>query len=272
MILAIDIGNTHTVLGVYREDTLEGNWRFYSDHTRTADECGVLISHVLRSIDVEFDQISGAVIASVVPPLTSVFEEMSNRYIKRKPVVVRANLPLGISIGCEEPKRLGADRIANAVGAFERYGGPTIVVDLGTATTFDVITADGVYVGGVIAPGMETSAAQLFHKAAQLPRVEVAKPLKVIGTNTEDSLRAGIFYSSVGCIDEIVRRIERELGVNVRVVATGGLAALVSEESETIEVVEPFLTLDGLRLIFERSMAERTRDSSSHTVSVSDNS
>lgn len=253
MLLAIDVGNTQTVIGVFENDRLQGHWRFYSDHTRTSDECGVMIQHLLRSIGVEFDRISGVVMASVVPPLTSVFEGMVDRYIHRSLVVVHNDLPLGITIGSDEPKRVGADRIANAVGAFEKYGGPTIVVDLGTATTFDVITEDGIYIGGVIAPGMETSAAQLFHKAAQLPRVEVTKPAQIIGTNTEDSLRAGLFYSTVGLIDEIVQRIEVELGSKAKVVGTGGLAALIAAETKTVEVVEPFLTLDGLRLIFQRT-------------------
>jgi len=252
MVLAIDIGNTHTVIGIYDGNTLRGHWRLFSDHTRTADECGLLLGQVLLSIGVTVKDISGVVIASVVPPLTSVFEEMVDRHIGQQPVVVSSRLPLGVQIGCTEPKRVGADRIANAVAAFERFGGPTIVVDLGTATTFDVLTREGVYLGGVIAPGVETSATELFRKTAQLPRVELMRPEKVIGRNTEDSLRAGIYYSSVGQIDEIVRRIEGELGEKATVVATGGLASLVSRDSKEIEAVEPFLTLEGLHLIYRR--------------------
>ena len=253
MLLAIDIGNTHTVIGIFEGKTLEGHWRINSDHTRTVDECGLLLRQILSSKDVQLEEIVGAIIASVVPPLTSIYSEMVKQYVQRDPVVVHSDLNVGIQIGCAEPKRVGADRIANAVGAFEKYGGPTVVVDLGTATTFDVITREGVYLGGVIAPGMETSAAQLFHDTAQLPRVEFMKPKGVIGRNTEDSLRAGIFYSTVGQIDEIVRRIQKELGQHINVIATGGLAELVAGDTNTIEVVEPFLTLEGLRIIFNRT-------------------
>ena len=253
MIVAIDIGNTHTVIGVFDRDRLKGNWRFSSDHTRTADECGILMEHAIASIGLDAGQLSGVVMASVVPPLTSVFKDMVSRYIRKNLVIVSADMPLGISIDCDEPRRVGADRIANAVGAFLRFGGPTVVVDLGTATTFDVITAEGHYMGGVIAPGMETSAVQLFDKAAQLPLVELSQPKTVIGRNTEDSMRSGIYYGAVGCIDGIVRRIEAELGTTVRVVATGGLAELVAASTETIEVVEPFLTLEGLYHIYRRA-------------------
>ena len=254
MLLAVDIGNTHTVFGLYEGEMLRGHWRFFSDHTRTMDECGLLLSQSLLSIRIRLEKIEGVVIASVVPPLTSVYSEMAHHYLKKKPVIVSADLQVGIQIGCTEPSRVGADRIANAVGAYEKYGGPTIVVDLGTATTFDVITEDGIYLGGVIAPGMETSAAQLFQQTAQLPRVELIKPKGVIGRNTEESLRSGIFYGTVGQIDEIVRQIKRELGGQIKVVATGGLASLVANDAETVELVEPFLTLEGLRLIFHRTL------------------
>lgn len=252
MLFAIDVGNTHTVFGIYEEDTLRGHWRFFSDHTRTADECGLLLRQSLLTVRVRLEEIDGVIIASVVPPLTSIYLEMVRHYLKQEPVIVNSDLDTSIEIGCTEPRRVGADRIANAVGAFDKFGGPTIVVDLGTATTFDVITKSGVYLGGVIAPGIETSATQLFHQAAQLPRVELAKPMVVIGRNTEDSLRAGIYYGTVGQINEIVRQIETELGEKAKVVATGGLANLVAQDTRTIEIVEPFLTLEGLRLLFNR--------------------
>ncbi|UCE19931.1 MAG: type III pantothenate kinase [Gemmatimonadota bacterium] len=252
MVLAIDIGNTHTVIGIFEEGAFRGHWRFFSDHTRTADECALLLHQISLWSGVALEEITGIVMASVVPPLTPVFEEMVQRYLNQKPILVSSDLEVSVAIGCAEPKRVGADRIANAVGAFEKFGGPTIVVDLGTATTFDVITRDGVYLGGAIAPGVETSATMLFHKTAQLPRVELAKPETVIGRTTEDSLQAGIFYGTVGQIDEIVRRIEMELEEKATVVATGGLAELVSQEARTIEVVEPYLTLEGLYCIFKR--------------------
>jgi len=258
MLMAIDIGNTHTVIGIYEGEALRGQWRFSSGHTRTPDECGLLIQQLLSSLRIDFPAISGVVIASVVPPLTPVYEEMAVRYLGLNPVIAHAGLDLGITIGTDEPQRVGADRIANAVGAFHKYGGPAIVVDMGTATTFDVITAQGVYIGGAIAPGMETAASQLFDKTAQLPRIDVSRPLQVIGRTTEESMRSGIFYGAVGAINEIVAQIQTELKGRAKVIATGGLAGLVAKETRVVDTMEPSLTLDGLRLIFERVSKEET--------------
>lgn len=250
MLLVIDVGNTHTVLGVYDGERLHAYWRISSEHIHTADECGILVRQLCASVGVDTEQVDGVALASVVPTLTSAFEEMSMNYLHQKPLVVDSDTETGIEICCDDPKSVGADRIANAVAAYELYGGLTIVVDLGTATTFDVVSSKGEYMGGVIAPGIEASAAWLFKQAAKLPHVELKIPPSVIGRNTENSIRAGIIFGTVGQVDEIVRRIEAEMGQKARAVATGGLAHLVAEESKTIQEVNPLLTLEGLRRIF----------------------
>jgi type III pantothenate kinase len=252
MLLAIDIGNTHTVLGLYDGRKLKGHFRIASNHASTGDECGILVKQLFE----EYDKIKGVIICSVVPPLTPVYEEMSKKFLKAEPVVVSSDLSLGIKVLYDDPKAVGADRIANAVAAYEIYGGPVIVVDLGTATTFDVISEKGEYLGGAIAPGIETSSLNLFQRAAQLFKVSLEKPKKAIGTNTEESLRSGILFGAVGQIDEIVKRIKEELKQRrpskrkPKIIATGGLASLVAKESQTIEEVNPTLTLEGLRRIY----------------------
>jgi len=258
MLLTIDIGNTHTVLGMYDGKKLSAGstgkeyFRVASNHALTVDECGILVKQLFP----EYGKIKGVIICSVVPPLTPIYEEMSKKFLKVNPVVVSSDLPLGIKILYDDPKTVGADRIANAVAAYEIYGGPAIVVDLGTATTFDVISEKGEYLGGAIAPGIETSSLNLFQRAAQLFKVSLEKPKKAIGTNTEESLRSGIIFGAVGQIDEIVNRIKKELSENFqppkkpKVIATGGLANLVAKESKTIEQVNPTLTLEGLRRIY----------------------
>ncbi len=254
MLLAIDIGNTHTVLGIYDERKLKEYFRVASNHSLTVDECGILGKQLFP----EYDKIKGVIICSVVPPLTPIYQEMSKKFLKVNPIVVSSDLPLGIKILYDDPKTVGADRLANAVAAYEIYGGPAIVVDLGTATTFDVISERGEYLGGAIAPGIETSSLNLFQKASQLFKVSLEKPKKAIGTNTGESLRSGIIFGAVGQIDEIVNRIKKELSENFqsqkkpKVIATGGLANLVAKESKTIEEMNPTLTLEGLRRIYLR--------------------
>jgi type III pantothenate kinase len=251
MLLAIDIGNTHTVMGIFKRVKLADYFRVTSDHALTVDECGILVKQLFP----DFEKIEDVIICSVVPPLTPVYQEMSNKFLKVDPVLVHWNLPLGIEILYHAPSQVGADRIANAVAAYQNYGGPTIIVDLGTATTFDVISEQGEYLGGAIAPGIETSSLNLFKRAAQLFKVSLERPPKTIGKSTEESLRSGIIFGTVGQIDEIVSRIKEELRKehrikrNPRVIATGGLAALIAKESKTIEKVEPTLTLEGLRRI-----------------------
>ncbi len=250
MLICIDIGNTSTAIGIFVKNILRNHYRVSSNHFLTADECGILFIQLVGEIKTE--KIKGVIIASVVPALTSVYQEMSQKYLHSEPVIVSSKLPLGIRILYDDPEQVGADRLANAVAAFELYGGPAIVVDLGTATTFDVVSEKGEYLGGAISPGIETSSANLFKKAALLSKIELGKPKKVIGLNTQDSLRSGIIYGAVGQIDEIVRRIEKELGKKAKVIATGGLADLISEESATINKIDATLTLKGLKIIHDR--------------------
>ena len=254
MLLAIDIGNTHTVLGIYDEEDLKEYFRVASNHALTVDECGILIKQLFG----EYDKIKDVIICSVVPPLTPIYEEMSKKFLKADPVMVSSGLLLGIKILYDDPKAVGADRIANAVAVYEIYGGPAIVVDFGTATTFDVISENGEYLGGAIAPGIETSSLNLFQKASQLFKVSLERPKKAIGRNTEESLRSGIIFGAGGQIDEIVKRIRKELSESFqsqkkpKVIATGGLANLIAKESKMIEEVNPTLTLEGLRRIYFR--------------------
>jgi type III pantothenate kinase len=254
MLLVIDIGNTHTVSGVYDGEGLKEHYRVASNHALTVDECGILV----KQLFVEHRKIKDVIICSVVPPLTPIYEEMSKKVLGIDPVVVNSDLSLGIKILYDDPKTVGADRIANAVAAYEIYGGPAIVVDFGTATTFDVISEDGEYLGGAIAPGIETSSLNLFQKASQLFKVSLQKPRKAIGRNTEESLRSGIIFGTVGQIDGIAKRIKEELRLmssskrEPKIIATGGLADLIARESETIEDVDPTLTLEGLRRIYYR--------------------
>jgi len=252
MLLAIDIGNTHTVLGMFHKEKLIQHFRVTSDHALTVDECGILVKQLFP----DYGKVKDVIICSVVPPLSPIYQEMSKKFLKVDSVLVHWNLPLGIKILYDDPSQVGTDRIANAVAAYQIYGGPTIIVDLGTATTLDVITEKGEYLGGAIAPGIETSSVNLFKRAAQLFKVSLAKPRKAIGTSTEESMRSGIIFGSVGQIDEIVNRIKEELRKEYKVkkkpkvIATGGLADLIARESETIEKVEPTLTLKGLRRIY----------------------
>jgi type III pantothenate kinase len=252
MLLTIDIGNTHTVLGVFKGERLIDHFRVTSNHALTVDECAVLVKQLFS----DYKSIVDVIICSVVPPLSPVYQEMSKKFLKIDPVFVQWDLPLGIKIRYDDPSKVGADRIANAVAAHQMFGGPAIIVDFGTATTFDVISPKGEYLGGAIAPGIETSSLNLFSRAAQLFKVSLERPHKAIGRSTEESLRSGIIFGTVGQIDEIVDRIKRELKEEHRikkkalVIATGGLATLIAKESETIEKVEPTLTLEGLRRIF----------------------
>ena len=252
MLLAIDIGNTHTVLGIFHKEKITEYFRVTSNHALTVDECGILIKQLFP----DYRKVKDVIICSVVPPLTPIYQEMSKKLLKLDPILVHCNLPLGIKILYDDPSQVGADRIANAVAAYQIYGGPTIIVDLGTATTFDVISEKGEYLGGAIAPGIETSSLNLFQRAAQLFKVSLEKPHRSIGKNTEESLRAGIIFGSVGQIDEMVNRIKEELKNEYKikkkpkVIATGGLADLIAKESKTIEKVEPTLTLEGLRRIY----------------------
>ncbi len=255
MLLAIDIGNSNTVIGVFQGKKLSSFFRISSQANKTPDEVFLTLKNLLS--EKLLKNIKAGIICSVVPPLTTVYLEMLQKYLRIKPVTVDSNLPLGIKILYTDPAQVGADRLANAVAAWKLYGGPTIVVDLGTATTFDVISAKGEYVGGAICPGIETSAVDLFRRAAQLFKVKLDKPKKVIGKTTEESLRSGIIFGTASQIDGMVEKIEKELGKKCKVIATGGLAPLVFGLSKKIQKMNLSLTLEGLRLIYEKCVTPR---------------
>lgn len=256
MMLAVDIGNTNIVIGLYKMRELITNWRVSTNRASTADEYGILFRQLLSYAGIDRQLVDAAVISSVVPPLGPVMREAMSRFFGVDALLVGPGIRTGMSIRYEDPREVGADRIVNAVAAFEKYGGPAIVVDFGTATTFDAISKSGEYLGGAIAPGIGISTEALFERAAKLPRVEIARPRSAIGKNTISSMQSGILFGFAGQVDELVRRIGRELGDRPRVIATGGLADFIARETSTIEHVDPWLTLEGLRIIYERNQEE----------------
>ena len=251
MLLAIDIGNTNVVLGVFDKERLVENWRVGTNAQITPDEYAMIFKDLFGFAGLEFRQITGVIISTVVPPLLPVMVEMSRKYFRIEPMIVTHELKTGITIRYDNPKEVGADRIVNAAAAFKLFGGPLIIVDFGTATTFCAVTKDGEYLGGAIAPGIKISAEALFQRASKLPRVELSKPLKVIGRDTISAMQAGIIYGYAGLVDGIVERMKKELSSDARVVATGGLAELVSPETRSIQEIKPQLTLEGLRLLYD---------------------
>jgi type III pantothenate kinase len=253
MLLAIDVGNTHTVLGIFDRDKLVVNWRIATNRTATEDELAVLLRNLFAEANLDFQQIKAICISSVVPPLLRSLELLTEKYFHQRPLLVGPGIKTGLTIKYENPKEVGADRIVNAVAGLEIYGGPLVLVDLGTATTFCVLSEHCEYLGGIICPGIGISAEALFQAAAKLPRVELVKPKNVIGRNTVSSMQAGLLYGYAGLIDGIVERIWQELGFKTQVVATGGLAGLLAPETSTVQKVDPFLTLQGLRLLHERN-------------------
>ncbi|MDI6901087.1 MAG: type III pantothenate kinase [Anaerosomatales bacterium] len=254
MILAVDVGNTQTVLGLFDGDTLEGHWRISTETMLTADELRVQIGGLLALDGCAWADVERLVIASVVPALTLAYEEVAERATALAPMVVGPGIKTGIAIRYDNPHEVGADRIVNAVAVFEAYGGPAIVVDFGTATTLDVIADDGAYLGGAIAPGVETSAEALFRRAARLASVDLEPPDRVIGRNTRESVQAGLLLGEAVMVDGLVRRAWSELGGPCEVVATGGLAERMAELCETIGHVDADLTLRGLSLIYRRNV------------------
>ncbi len=253
MLLTVDVGNTHTVLGLYDGDRLVHDFRIESSRTRTVDEYHVLLHALLSVGGLARREVEASILASVVPPLTETLVEAVDRAFDHRMLVVGPGIKTGMRILYENPREVGADRIVNAVAAFERFKGPVIVVDFGTATIFDCVSADGDYLGGAIAPGVQISAQALVSRAAKLLPTEVAKPPRVIGRNVVHSIQSGLVFGYVGLVDGLVRRIQREMGCETAVIATGALAALIAEDSETIEEVEEYLTLDGLRILYERN-------------------
>ncbi len=256
MLLVIDVGNSNIVAGVYNGNKLEVSWRFASDRQKTVDEYGILLGSMFNYSKVDMKDIDNIAISTVVPPLLVPLVKMCERYFEIEPLVVGPGIKTGISIKYDNPREVGADRIVNAVAAYEKYKNrnkPLVIIDFGTATTFCAVMPNGDYLGGAIAPGIAISTEALFQRAAKLPRIELIKPKTVICKNTVNSMQSGIIYGYVGQVDEIVRRMQKELNSEIYVIATGGLANFISTESSTIDVVEPFLTLDGLRILHERN-------------------
>ena len=250
MLLAIDIGNTNVVIGVYRGDDLRAQWRVSTDSRKMADEYAMLLGSLFTHAGLRLDHVRAVVISSVVPPLISTFEELSERYLRLSPLIVGPGIRTGVRILYENPKEVGADRIVNALAAYRMYGGPAVVLDFGTATTFDALNKEGDYLGGAIAPGIGIATEALFEHAAKLPRIELVRPRQAIGRNTVASMQSGIIFGYVGLVEGLIARFKQELGP-ARVIATGGLAEVIAKETPLIEVVDQRLTLYGLRLLYE---------------------
>ena len=253
MLLAVDVGNTHTVFGLFSGATVRADWRVATRKEMTSDELGVLLRALFDGVGLETADVKAAIVSSVVPDLNGVFQRAVHRYCDCEPLFVGPGLRTGMPIQYDNPHDVGADRIVNAVAAKERFGAPVIVLDFGTATTFDVVDATGSYLGGVIAPGPAASAEALFAKAARLPRVDVARPARVIGRNTVQSMQSGLFHGYTAMVQGVVARIRAELGSEAPVVATGGLSRLFATELDCLAAVDPQLTLTGLRLLWERN-------------------
>jgi type III pantothenate kinase len=253
MLLAVDVGNTNTVLGVFEGKGLRVHWRLTTRREQTEDEYGILVRNLFAGAGIAPERLEGVAVSSVVPPLTPMVMALSRRYLDRDPLLVEPGVETGMPILYEPPGDVGADRIVNAVAAFAAYGGPVIVVDFGTATTFDVVTAGGEYAGGVICPGIGISADALFQRAARLPRVEIRRPDRVIGRHTVGSMQSGLYFGYASLCEGLIARLRAEIGAPTRVVATGGLAETLAGEVPSIEAVDPVLTLTGLRLIWERN-------------------
>ncbi len=251
MLLAVDIGNTSIMLGLFTADKLGPRWRLASDNERTADEYGILLTQLLDGTGVRPREVKDIAIASVVPPLTGIFDQACRNYLNAIPLVVDAGTRTGIALRYEDPKQVGADRVVNAAAVRRIFRGPACVVDFGTATIFDAISAEGEYLGGAIAPGIGIASDALFRRAAKLPRVEIMRPPSAIGRNTVHSLQSGLLYGYVGLVEGMVARFRAELGPDMKTVGTGGLVELIAKETRSIDIVEPWLALLGLKIVYD---------------------
>jgi type III pantothenate kinase len=256
MLLVVDIGNTNVVWGIYDGSSLKAHWRLATDSKTTSDEYGILFTNLLASAGLMPLQISGAIMSSVVPALTSTFETVIEQYFHQCPLVVTPDTDTGLTLRYANPKEIGSDRLVNAAAAYHKHRRDLIVVDFGTATTFCTITKEAEYLGGVIAPGLGISAEALFARAAKLPKVELTRPKTVIGIDTAGSIQSGLLFGYAGLVDALVRRIEQELGRSTYVIATGGLGSIIAPETTTIQKIEPLLTLEGLELLYKRAKGD----------------
>jgi type III pantothenate kinase len=257
MIFVLDVGNTNTVLGVYDGDELKYHWRIETSRSKTEDEYGMTIKALLNHVGLQFSDIDGIIISSVVPPIMFALERMCLKYFHIKPIIVGPGIKTGLNIKYDNPREVGADRIVNAVAGIHLYGSPLIIVDFGTATTYCYINEHKQYMGGAIAPGIMISTEALFARAAKLPRIEIARPDDIIGKNTVSAMQAGILYGYVGQVEGIVTRMKAKSHVPPKVIATGGLASLIASESDVIDIVDPFLTLTGLKILYEKNVDKK---------------
>ena len=256
MLLALDVGNTNVTIGAFNGEKIAGRWRLRTIHEQTADEWGILIRNLFTLSSLNLADVDGVIISSVVPAVDQPLEAMAQRYFNRKPIFVNYLTDLGITVRYDNPREVGADRLVNGVAGFQKYGGPVVVVDLGTTINFDIVSADGVFLGGVICPGIGMSISGLFARTARLPMVDFREPEKLIGSNTVGSITSGLYYGFVGMIDGILERLAGELGPEMKTVATGGQGHMIVQSSRWVKIYEEDLTLEGLRFIWERNRAQ----------------